>query len=36
MEILFDNSIFTLVNSKTKLQEHSLKKYKELPKYTFL
>ena len=30
-----DNSKITLVDSKTKLQEYSLKKYKELPKYTF-
>ena len=31
----FENSFIPLVDSKTKLQEHSLKKYKELPKYTF-
>ena len=30
-----DKSIITLVDSKTKLQEYSLKFYKELPKYTF-
>ena len=30
-----DNSKITLVDSKTQLQEYSLKKYKELPKYTF-
>ena len=30
-----DKSIFTLVDSKTKLQEYSLKKYKKLPKYFF-
>ena len=30
-----DKSIITLVDSKTQLQEYSLKKYKELPKYTF-
>jgi len=30
-----DKSIFTLVDSKTQLQEYSLKKYKELPKYVF-
>ena len=24
-----------MIDSKTKLQEYSLKKYKELPKYTF-
>ena len=29
------NSAMTLVDSKTKLQEYSLKKYKILPKYTF-
>ena len=30
-----DKSIVTLVDSKTQLQEYSLKKYKELPKYVF-
>ena len=30
-----DKSIITLVDSKTKLQEYSLKTFKELPKYTF-
>ena len=30
-----DNSIITLVDSKTKLQEYSLKKFKKLPKYFF-
>ena len=30
-----DKSIITLVDSKTKLQEYSLKKFKKLPKYTF-
>jgi ribonuclease-3 len=30
-----DDSTVTLVDSKTQLQEYSLKKYKELPKYTF-
>ena len=30
-----DNSILPLVDAKTQLQEHSLKKFKELPKYTF-
>ena len=30
-----DQSIVTLIDSKTKLQEFSLKKYKQLPKYTF-
>jgi len=29
------NSAITLIDSKTKLQEYSLKKFKELPKYTF-
>jgi len=29
------NSVITLIDSKTKLQEYSLKKYKKLPKYTF-
>ena len=28
-------STVTLIDSKTKLQEYSLKKFKELPKYTF-
>ena len=30
-----DKSIITLVDSKTKLQEYSLKKFKKLPKYSF-
>ena len=30
-----DRSIITLIDSKTKLQEYSLKKFKKLPKYTF-
>ena len=30
-----DKSIITLVDSKTQLQEYSLKKFKQLPKYTF-
>ena len=30
-----DQSVITLIDSKTKLQEYSLKKYKKLPKYTF-
>ncbi len=30
-----DNSELPLIDSKTKLQEYSLKKFKELPKYTF-
>ena len=29
------NSVITLIDSKTKLQEYSLKKFKRLPKYTF-
>ena len=28
-----DKSVITLIDSKTQLQEYSLKKYKELPKY---
>jgi ribonuclease-3 len=34
-ESYLDKSIITLVDSKTQLQEYSLKKYKELPKYIF-
>tara|TARA_Y100000591_G_C21842821_1_gene706771 strand:- start:252 stop:920 length:669 start_codon:yes stop_codon:yes gene_type:complete len=30
-----DKSVITLIDSKTKLQEYSLKKFKKLPKYTF-
>ena len=30
-----ENSILPLIDSKTQLQEHSLKKFKKLPKYTF-
>ena len=30
-----ENSSVTLIDAKTQLQEYSLKKYKELPKYTF-
>ena len=30
-----DKSIITLIDSKTRLQEYSLKKFKELPKYIF-
>ena len=30
-----ENSIVPMIDSKTQLQEYSLKKYKELPKYTF-
>ena len=34
-EYYIDKSVITLIDSKTKLQEYSLKKYKKLPKYTF-
>ena len=34
-EPYLDKSIITLIDSKTKLQEYSLKKFKELPKYIF-
>jgi ribonuclease III len=34
-KFFLDKSIITLVDSKTQLQEYSLKKFKELPKYTF-
>ena len=34
-ESYLDKSIITLIDSKTQLQEYSLKKFKELPKYTF-
>tara|TARA_B100001093_G_C26602360_1_gene916483 strand:+ start:263 stop:928 length:666 start_codon:yes stop_codon:yes gene_type:complete len=34
-ESFLNKSIITLVDSKTKLQEYSLKKFKELPKYIF-
>ena len=30
-----ENSTIPLIDSKTRLQEYSLKKFKELPKYTF-
>ena len=30
-----ENSNLTLIDAKTQLQEYSLKKFKELPKYTF-
>ena len=30
-----ENSNLPLIDSKTRLQEHSLKQFKELPKYTF-
>ena len=32
---LLEESSVTLIDAKTQLQEHSLKIYKELPKYTF-
>ena len=34
-ESYIDKSVVTLIDSKTKLQEYSLKKFKRLPKYTF-
>jgi ribonuclease-3 len=34
-ESYLDKSVITLVDSKTQLQEYSLKKFKELPKYIF-
>ena len=34
-ESYLDKSIITLIDSKTQLQEYSLKKFKELPKYIF-
>ena len=34
-EKYIDQSVITLIDSKTKLQEYSLKKFKKLPKYTF-
>ena len=34
-ESFIDKSVITLIDSKTKLQEYSLKKFKKLPKYTF-
>ena len=34
-ETYLDKSDITLIDSKTKLQEYSLKKFKKLPKYTF-
>ena len=34
-EYYIDKSVITLIDSKTKLQEYSLKRYKKLPKYTF-
>ncbi len=34
-EFYLDKSVITMVDSKTQLQEFSLKKFRELPKYTF-
>ena len=34
-ESYIDKSIVTQIDSKTKLQEYSLKKFKKLPRYTF-
>ena len=34
-ETYIDKSVITLIDSKTLLQEYSLKKFKILPKYTF-
>ena len=34
-ETYLNKSIITLIDSKTQLQEYSLKKFKELPKYIF-
>tara|TARA_Y100001958_G_C21222841_1_gene548184 strand:+ start:268 stop:933 length:666 start_codon:yes stop_codon:yes gene_type:complete len=34
-ETFIDKSVITLIDSKTKLQEYSLKKFKKLPKYIF-
>ncbi len=34
-ETYLDQSIITIIDPKTKLQEYSLKKFKKLPKYTF-
>jgi len=34
-EKYIDQSVITLIDSKTKLQEYSLKRFKKLPKYTF-
>ena len=34
-EPYIDKSIVTIIDSKTKLQEFSLKRFKVLPKYTF-
>ena len=34
-ETYINKSVITLIDSKTRLQEYSLKKFKKLPKYTF-
>ena len=34
-DLYLEKSVVTLIDSKTQLQEYSLKKFKELPKYTF-
>ena len=34
-QTFISRSVVTLIDSKTKLQEYSLKKFKKLPKYTF-
>ena len=34
-ESYIDKSVITIIDSKTKLQEYSLKRFKKLPKYTF-
>tara|TARA_B100000965_G_scaffold358260_1_gene337537 strand:- start:3246 stop:3914 length:669 start_codon:yes stop_codon:yes gene_type:complete len=34
-KIYLESSKFTIVDAKTQLQEHSLKNFKQLPKYTF-
>ena len=34
-KIFLENSTLPLIDAKTRLQEYSLKKFKELPKYTF-
>ncbi len=34
-ENYINKSVITVIDSKTKLQEYSLKKFKKLPKYTF-
>ena len=35
LEKYIDKSVITLIDPKTKLQEYSLKKFKQLPKYIF-